>query len=290
MLWMIVSPIAIIAQVMQDVQDSLRVFAYGWLTCITTGLGAAPFMFVGADSVSETSLAIANTVASGMMISASAGMLAEAHDHSGPGDWQLILGLVVGVIFMRVSQRMLGDEEEAGVEALHEAILERRHWRKAMLIFTVMFCHSAAEGIAVGVAFDRQLLNKQFGRYISILLAVHNMPEGLAVALVLVPRGISAPLAAVIAILTSIPQPLLALVAFLFVDTFQFLLPVGLSFAAGAMVYVSLHELLSEAAEQLGKFKTFCITACSFVLMLMVQLGLQKLVDAESMNGADISA
>merc|ERR1712039_629882 len=110
-----------------------------------------------------------------------------------------------------------------------------------MGIFTVMFCHSAAEGIAVGVAFSKQLKD-QFGLYVSVLLAVHNVPEGLAVALVLVPRGVSAPLSCVIATLTSVPQPLLALTAFLFVDAFQCLLPLGLSFAAGAMVYVSLHE------------------------------------------------
>jgi len=280
MLWVVISPCAFVSHLMKGmVKDALRVFAYGWLTCITTGIGAVPFMFIDASKVSEKSLALANTVASGMMISASAGMLYEAHDHCGPGDWQLFVGLAAGALFIRISSQLLGNDEEAGVEALHEAILERKQWRKAMLIFTVMFCHSAAEGIAVGVAFDRHLGNKQFGLYISILLAVHNMPEGLAVALVLVPRGISAPMAAVIATLTSIPQPLLALVAFLFVDAFQSLLPVGLSFAAGAMVYVSLHELLSEASEQLGKFRTGYVTLGSFVAMLLVQVALQKLTE-----------
>jgi len=280
LLWLAVSLFAVLHQLLQGrVQEGLRVFAYGWLTCITTGLGAVPFMFIAADRISEESLAIANTVASGMMISASVGMVYEAHDHCGPFDWQILVGLLVGAVFMRVSQYLLGGEEEAGVAELHDAILERKHWRKAMLIFTVMFCHSAAEGIAVGVAFDKNLLNKQFGVYISILLAVHNMPEGLAVALVLVPRGISAPFAAVIATLTSVPQPLLAIVAFLFVDTFQCLLPVGLAFAAGAMVYVSLHELLSEAAEQLGMLRTFCITAGSFTLMVIVQVALHSLTE-----------
>merc|ERR1719412_2421886 len=119
------------------------------------------------------------------------------------------------------------------------------------MIFTVMFCHSAAEGIAVGVAFSKELKDN-FGLYVTLLLAVHNVPEGLAVALVLVPRGVSAPLAAFVATLTSVPQPLLALAAYLFVDAFRGLLPLGLAFAAGAMVYVCCHELLFEANEQLG--------------------------------------
>lgn len=155
----------------------------------------------------------------------------QAHEHCGFLDWQIWLGLSVGAVFIRASERLHGEESEE-IEALHEALLERKQWRKAMLIFTVMFCHSAAEGIAVGVAFSRQL-NQDFGIYISLLLAVHNVPEGLAVALVLVPRGVSATLTTLIAILTSVPQPFLALAAFLFVNVFEGLLPLGLAFAAG---------------------------------------------------------
>eukprot|EP00441_Pelagodinium_beii_P000014 CAMPEP_0197691000 /NCGR_PEP_ID=MMETSP1338-20131121/109116_1 /TAXON_ID=43686 ORGANISM="Pelagodinium beii, Strain RCC1491" /NCGR_SAMPLE_ID=MMETSP1338 /ASSEMBLY_ACC=CAM_ASM_000754 /LENGTH=545 /DNA_ID=CAMNT_0043273501 /DNA_START=36 /DNA_END=1669 /DNA_ORIENTATION=+ len=234
--------------------ESLRVFGYGWLTCVTTGLGAVPFLFVGPRAVDEGPLAFANAVAAGMMLAASVGMLLEAHEHCGSMDWQIFAGLLVGGLFIRASERLHGDdeeEEEEGVAALHSALMEKRHWRKAMLIFTVMFCHSAAEGIAVGVAFSRQL-KTQFGVYISLLLAVHNVPEGLAVALVLVPRGVSATLTTLIAMLTSVPQPLLAIAAFLFVEVFQCLLPLGLAFAAGAMVYVCLHELLAESVEQLG--------------------------------------
>eukprot|EP00971_Amphidinium_carterae_P220669 4380736-Amphidinium_carterae.1 len=62
--------------------------------------------------------------------------------------------------------------------------------------------------------------------------------------------------AGLIAMLTSVPQPILALVAFRFVDSFEWLLPIGLAFAAGAMIYVSLHELMDEAVEHLGKRRT----------------------------------
>lgn len=279
-LWIGVSSLVVCSTAMRrEMYQSLRVFAFGWLTCITTALGVLPFAFVEAERVDDKALALANTAASGMMISASVGMLHEAHGHCGPGDWQIFVGLLAGGVFMRVSERILGDDEEASVEALHGALVERQHLRKAMLIFTVMFCHSAAEGIAVGVAFDKQL-QAQFGLYISLLLAVHNMPEGLAVALVLVPRGVSTPLAACIALLTSVPQPLLALAAFLFVDAFQCLLPLGLSFAAGAMVFVSVHELLLEAVETLGRARTAAVTVVSFVVMVIVQHELHRLTDA----------
>jgi len=257
--------------------DSFRVFGYGWLTCITTGLGAVPFMFVGAHSVGDVSLAAANAAAGGMMLAASGGMLLEAHEHCGSFDWQLLAGLLVGALFIRGSEQ-LHSEGEAVVEALHACVMERHHLRKAMLIFTVMFCHSAAEGVAVGVAFSKQL-KEQFGLYISLLLAVHNVPEGLAVALVLVPRGVKASSAVVIATLTSVPQPLLALAAFLFVDAFKFLLPLGLAFAAGAMVYVCFSELLKEAAEQLGWRCATLVLLASFTIMTGIQYALQAITE-----------
>ncbi|CAE7685812.1 unnamed protein product, partial [Symbiodinium pilosum] len=242
--------------------EVLRVFAYGLLTCLTTGLGAAPFLIVRPAQIGS-GLAVANAVAAGMMLAASAGMLFEAHEHCGYLDWQIFAGLLAGGLFIRASEGLHGDEEEeeSEIAALHDALIERKQWRKAMLIFTVMFCHSAAEGIAVGVAFSRRL-NQEFGVYISLLLAVHNVPEGLAVALVLVPRGVSATLTALIAILTSVPQPPLALAAFLFVEVFEWLLPLGLAFAAGAMVYVCLHELLVESVEQLGLFAVLYHDGC----------------------------
>jgi len=262
--------------------DSLRVFGYGWLTCITTGLGAVPFMFISCEAIGDGPLAGANAVAGGMMLSASVSMLWEAHDHCGPWDWQILAGILAGVLFIRASERLhSGDEgdEEEDLLIIHGAFMGRQRLRKALLICTVMFCHSAAEGIAVGVAFSKQL-RVQFGYFVTLLLAVHNIPEGLAVALVLVPRGVSSPLAALIATLTSVPQPLLALAAYVFVDAFRALLPLGLAFAAGAMVYVCCHELLTEANEHLGMKKTLVTTVLSFIVMSLTIGALQSHLDA----------
>lgn len=283
-LWVAACTVIVGVQLLERMAyDSLRVFMYGWLTCITTGLGALPFVFIRYDAVGETALAVANAAAGGMMLAASGSMLVEAHEHCGPKDWQIMAGLAVGALFIRCSERLHppdeGEDGESDVVALHYALLERRHVRKAMLIFIVMFCHSAAEGVAVGVAFSKRLRD-EFGIYVTLLLSVHNVPEGLAVALVLVPRGVSAPLASFIAILTSVPQPLLALASFLFVDAFQGLLPLGLAFAAGAMIYVCLHELLNEAAEQLGWRTALVTTSISFAAMCAAIVVLQDVAGA----------
>ena len=77
--------------------------------------------------------------------------------------------------------------------------------RKALLIVGVMTVHSAAEGIGVGAAFAD---GSTLGLLIAIAIAVHNIPEGLAISLVLVPRGTSVSAAAGWSIFSSLPQPL----------------------------------------------------------------------------------
>ena len=81
----------------------------------------------------------------------------------------------------------------------------------------------------------------------TLAIGLHNVPEGLAVSTVLVARGIRARKALLWTLFTAMPQPLVAVPAFLFVDTFKSLLPVALGFAAGCMVWMVFAELLPDA-------------------------------------------
>ena len=109
------------------------------------------------------------------------------------------------------------------------------------MIVGVMTLHSFAEGVGVGVAFG---VEETFGVLIGVAIAVHNIPEGLAISLVLVPRGTSPRAAAAWSIFSSLPQPLMAVPAFLFIESFTKFLPVGLGFAAGAMLWLVVADLL----------------------------------------------
>lgn len=85
------------------------------------------------------------------------------------------------------------------------------------------------------------------GVLVTLAIGLHNVPEGLAVATVLSARGIPPRQALLWTLATALPQPLVALPSFLFVDTFSALLPVALGFAAGCMIWMVFAELLPDA-------------------------------------------
>jgi zinc transporter, ZIP family len=87
----------------------------------------------------------------------------------------------------------------------------------AVMIVGVMTLDSFTEGIGVGVAFGD---GAALGALIATAIAVHDIPEGLAISLVLVPRGISVMRAAAWSVFSSLPQPLMAVPAYLLVEWF----------------------------------------------------------------------
>jgi zinc transporter ZupT len=212
----------------------LWVFAAALATAIATGLGALPFLFV--HHVSRRWLGISNALAAGFMIGASGGLVYEG---KGFGGGRTLAGLAAGVVFIALTTRLLGATGSHDLGLLHGADAQ-----KALLIVGVMTVHSFTEGIGIGVSFGG---GAALGVLISVAIAVHNVPEGLAISLVLVPRGAPVRSAAWWSVFSSLPQPMMAVPAFAFVEAFGRLLPIGLGFAAGAMLWLALVELVPDA-------------------------------------------
>ena len=236
------------------------VFVYALLTALATGLGAIPFLFV--RTVSERFVAYSEAIAAGLMLGASFGLVAEGTAY---GSGETLLGGLLGVGFILVAQRILGDRD--GQELVFEAA--RGDGAKRMLLMVVvMTVHSFAEGVAVGVSFGGGVT---LGAVITIAIAVHNIPEGVAISAVLRPEGVSASRCALWSIFSSLPQPLMAVPAFLFVETFRVALPYGLGFAAGAMVFMVLVELLPEAYKHGDRAQVATLATASAVGMALFQ-------------------
>ena len=236
----------------------LTVFFFALLTALMTGLGALPFLFF--RKMSRKWLAVANSVAAGLMIAASFGLVYEG---LAAGLLRVVSGALLGVAFIAFSTGVLQGSRELELGTLRGADA-----RKALMIIGVMTLHSFTEGVGVGVSFGG---GEALGVFITTAIAVHNIPEGLAICLILVPRGEPVRRAAQWSIFSSLPQPLLAVPAFLFVEAFTPFLPVGLGFAAGAMIWMVFSELIPEALED----ATSGVVATTVTLSLMAMIGFQ---------------
>jgi ZIP family zinc transporter len=131
--------------------------------------------------------------------------------------------------------------------------------KKLVLILGVLTVHSFPEGVAVGVSFAELGLEggvSMFGLAVPVLaifmtvaISIHNIPEGLAISIPLRSMEVSEWRMVGAAIFSSLPQPIGAVIAFVFVRWAREFLPFGFGFAAGAMVYLVLSEFIPEALE-----------------------------------------
>jgi zinc transporter, ZIP family len=236
----------------------LAVFLASLVSDLATGLGALPFLFI--DRVGPRWNGRAGATAGGMMLSASVFALADKALRRGNAI-EVIIGMLAGAVFFAWTARLV----------------ERQHWhigdwsetdsRKSILVIATMFVHSVPEGIAIGVGYATGEI--RFGMLLAAAIAVHNIPEGTAVSLPLRARGASIWRCMGYAILTSVPQPLLAVPAFLLTSFFQPLVAPSLGFAGGAMIFLVMSELIPESLESCSRSET----AWSVTLGLVAMLG-----------------
>jgi len=256
-----------------------HVAAYGFLSAVATGLGAIPFFFVGMPN--RWWLGFSNALAAGMMVAASLGLLYEGvalePEPSASFLWflvyhpltRLLWGLLSGVVFMRLSKVLLDQADDVKVVGLTG--LKAMDARRAILVVAVMTLHSFAEGIGIGVSFGGTG-GHRLGPLISTTLCIHNVPEGVAVALVLVPKGVDLTSTSLWCMLTSVPQVIMAVPAFLFVGYAVALLPLGLGFAAGAMLWMACTDLVEEAREDLNNDRVAALVmVCAGLCMCTFQ-------------------
>ncbi|MDX1383864.1 MAG: ZIP family metal transporter [Thermoanaerobaculia bacterium] len=233
------------------------VFLLGLITALATGLGALPFVFV--RRLEPRTLALAQAVAGGLMLGASFGLLLEGAEFGTP---QVIVGAAVGLAFIVIGERLLEGRD------VHFGDIRGNDARQVLLLLAVMTLHSFSEGVAVGVSFGG---GPQLATLITLAIAVHNVPEGVAISAVMRPRGTSILACAGWSVFSSLPQPLMAVPAFLFVEAFRPILPYGLGFAAGAMVFMVFLELLPDAYEGASRAAVGLAVSAALGAMILFQ-------------------
>lgn len=226
-------------------------------TALATGLGALPFFFT--KKLSREWLTTGNAIAAGCMTGATLLLLQGGYHISAT---RTLWGIVAGIATIIFTQWILKKLPAVSIKDVAQA-----DTRKILLIMIVMTVHSLSEGVGIGVAFGN---GAAFGILIALALAIHNIPEGLAISLVLYPRGISAWKCVGWSIFSSLPQ-LLAVPAFIFVLHFHPYLPAGLGFAAGAMLWLAATELIPDALKDGSRKKIATIFLVSAVVMVVLE-------------------
>ena len=149
--------------------------------------------------------------------------------------------------------------------------------KKTMMVFAITL-HNIPEGMAVGVIFAGALASKNISfasaLALSIGIAIQNFPEGAIVSLPLAIEGKSKPKAFLMGMGSGIVEPIAAVITILLSQVMIPILPYLLSFAAGAMIYVVVEELIPES--QNGKHSNIATigVAIGFVLMMILDVAL----------------
>jgi ZIP family zinc transporter len=191
--------------------------------------------------------------------------------------WPVLAGILVGALFLSIAERYVHGRQDRA-EADGSASFEKWGGRTGLLVFIAMAVHSIPEGVAVGTGYALQE-HEHFaeqtgnvGHYIALAIAIHNIPEGLAVAIPMRSAGASVGRCFAAAFLTSLPQPIAAIPAVLLAWFFQPLMPFLMGFAAGAMIFLVVLELLPEALAVDTHSHIAWAFTLGFCAMLLVQV------------------
>lgn len=228
------------------------------ISAIATGLGALPFLLV--KEFPRKWLGVFNGIAAGLMMGASFALLDEGISINLA---RVMAGMLLGMVFVSLGHRYLDAHKDLRIAGFSGA-----DGMKSLLIVGVMTLHSFSEGVGIGVSFGG---GDTLGNFITTAIAIHNIPEGLAISLILVPRGTSPLRAGFWGIFSSLPQPLMAVPAFLLVTVFEPFLPVGLGLAGGAMLWMAFAELIPETLEDVSPNIAGITVTISLAAMLAFQ-------------------
>ena len=221
-----------------------------------TALGSAMVFFF--RSINKKVLNLMLGFAAGVMIAASIWSLlnpaiAMSRESGGNGWFPALAGFALGGLFLYLVDRTLphlhiglGMEKAEGI---------RTSWQRSVLLVLAITLHNIPEGLAVGVAFGALAINPDPAVLTAALalafgIGLQNFPEGAAVSIPLRREGFTRLKAFHFGQLSGMVEPVAGVIGAALIMLIQPLLPYALSFAAGAMIYVVVEELIPES--QLG--------------------------------------
>ncbi|MCB0397517.1 MAG: ZIP family metal transporter [Flavobacteriales bacterium] len=262
---------------LHPVMGALVATTFTWLV---TAMGASlVFMFKSMKrKLFDTMLGFTG----GVMIAASFWSLLnpaiEMSENRGVPEWfPAAVGFLAGALFLFVLDRTMPHLHINFKEGQAEGM--QTHWHKTTLLILAITLHNIPEGLAVGVAFGAVasgLPHADLGAAIALALGIglQNFPEGLAVAMPLRRQGVTRWKSFWYGQLSAIVEPIAGVLGAIAVMYAEPVLPYALAFAAGAMVYVVIEEVIPES--QQDKYSDFATLGFigGFIVMMVLDVAL----------------
>ena len=221
--------------------------------------------------------------AAGVMIAASFWSLLapgiEMAEQLGDVPWlTATIGFMSGGLFMRLTDRLLPHLHPGLAMNKTEGI--KTSWQRSTLLVLAITLHNIPEGLAVGVAFGAvaaDLPSATIGGAVALAIGIglQNFPEGTAVSMPLRREGMGQGKSFLLGQASGIVEPIAGVLGALFVLKMQHVLPYALCFAAGAMIFVVVEELIPESQRNYANIDlvTLC-TMGGFSVMMILDVGL----------------
>lgn len=221
--------------------------------------------------------------ASGVMIAASywsllAPAIAMSEGGSMPSWFPAVTGFLAGGAFLYLVDRLLPHLHFQGMSAGATEGL-KTSWQRSVLLTLAITLHNFPEGLAVGVAFGAAATGLTDATTASALalaigIGIQNFPEGLAVSAPLRREGLSRGKAFLLGQASGMVEPLAGILGAAAVFYVQPLLPYALAFAAGAMIYVCVEELIPTAKSGAHSDVATVGVMLGFAVMMLLDVAL----------------
>lgn len=253
-------------------------------TWAVTALGASLVFFF--KKINRNILNAMLGFAAGVMIAASFWSLLapgiEMAEELGQTPWlTAAIGFLSGGIFLFAVDKLLPHLHSGFDTSEAEGI--KTSWQRSILLVLAITLHNIPEGLAVGVAFGAVaygLPSATIGGAVALAIgiAIQNFPEGAAVSIPLRREGLSRRKSFFYGQASGIVEPISGVIGAFAVISMRPILPYALAFAAGAMIYVVVEELIPESQQGEGAMKTDiatigCMVGFTVMMILDVALG-----------------
>ena len=254
---------------LSNINPIILAFIAGIITFSITALGSSIVFFF--KNINKDIMDIMLSISAGIMISASFfSLLNKAIEMT--NNWVIIFsGFIIGGIVLFIGDKLLNLLEKNGRRSISKL-------KRSIMLFASITLHNIPEGLVLGVAYGSCLYstnNLMSALTLTLGIGIQNFPEGCAISIPMRRDGISRFKSFVVGSISALVEPIFAVLGALLIMKIKTILPFVLSFTAGAMIFVTIEELIPEALTNKRKGLMALFVMIGFSIMMILELVLE---------------